>query len=177
MLTTRTLGRGSRNLGACPPQLPEQRQTGNSRPAETLAARRCTVEFYGSRDDSYRGVTWQVLLHLELEDKESVRRLLQLCLQDASPSRCSLPQPLALAGGTDLAVGPEGRDAYWLDPLTAREIEVLRCLAEGFSNRQIADELILAEGTVKFYVHSVLEKLGVHNRTQAVVEAQRQNII
>ena len=177
MLTTRTVELGSQTLGTCPHPLPERRRTGNSRQTDTLAARRCTVEFYGSREDSYRGVTWQVLFHLELEDRESVRRLLQLCLQDASPLRSGLRQPLALAGGADLAIESEGPSAYWLDPLTAREIEVLRCLAEGFSNRQIADELILAEGTVKFYVHTVLEKLGVHNRTQAVVEAHRQNII
>jgi LuxR family maltose regulon positive regulatory protein len=50
-------------------------------------------------------------------------------------------------------------------------------MAEGLSNNQIAEKLILAEGTIKFYVHSVLEKLGVHNRTQAVMEAKKIKLI
>jgi LuxR family maltose regulon positive regulatory protein len=61
--------------------------------------------------------------------------------------------------------------------LTIREIEILQAMAEGFSNHQIAEKFTLAEGTVKFYVHAVLEKLGVHNRTQAVLEAQKNKII
>jgi DNA-binding NarL/FixJ family response regulator len=64
-----------------------------------------------------------------------------------------------------------------VEPLTAREMDVLRLMAEGCSNSQIAEKLILAEGTVKFYVHAVLAKLGVHNRTKAVVEAKKQEII
>jgi LuxR family maltose regulon positive regulatory protein len=61
--------------------------------------------------------------------------------------------------------------------LTSREIEILQAMAEGFSNHQIAEKFTLAEGTVKFYVHAVLEKLGVHNRTQAVLEAKKNKII
>jgi LuxR family maltose regulon positive regulatory protein len=50
-------------------------------------------------------------------------------------------------------------------------------MAEGLSNRQIANQLILSEGTVKFYVHAVLEKLRVHNRTQAIIQAKERNLI
>ncbi len=64
-----------------------------------------------------------------------------------------------------------------VEPLTVREVEILQAMAEGLSNRQIAGKFVLAEGTVKFYVHAVLEKLGVHNRTQAVIEAKKQKII
>jgi LuxR family maltose regulon positive regulatory protein len=64
-----------------------------------------------------------------------------------------------------------------IDPLTEREVEVLQSMAEGLTNHQIAEKLILAEGTVKFYVHAVLAKLGVHNRTQAIIEAKKQGII
>ena len=64
-----------------------------------------------------------------------------------------------------------------VDPLTAREIEILHAMAEGLTNHQIAEKFFLAEGTVKFYVHAVLEKLGVHNRTQAVIQAKKQGII
>jgi len=79
------------------------------------------------------------------------------------------------------APGPVGasiaRSSNLVEPLTNREIEILQAMAEGCSNRQIAEKLILAEGTVKFYVHAVLVKLGVHSRTQAVFEAKKQKII
>jgi LuxR family maltose regulon positive regulatory protein len=63
------------------------------------------------------------------------------------------------------------------EPLTAREIEILQAMAEGCSNHQIAERFVLADGTVKFYVHAVLEKMGVHNRTQAVIEAKKRRMI
>jgi LuxR family transcriptional regulator, maltose regulon positive regulatory protein len=64
-----------------------------------------------------------------------------------------------------------------VEALTPREIEVLQAMGQGLSNHEIAEKYILADGTVKFYVHAVLEKLGVHNRTQAVIEAKNQKII
>jgi LuxR family maltose regulon positive regulatory protein len=63
------------------------------------------------------------------------------------------------------------------EQLTARELEVLRLMAEGYSNRQIAEKLVIAEGTVKFYVHNLLEKLEVHSRTQALAKARELNLI
>ncbi len=57
------------------------------------------------------------------------------------------------------------------DPLTEREIEVLRMVAGGYSNREIGEGLHLAEGTVKNHLSSVLSKLGVRDRTQAVLKA------
>lgn len=56
-------------------------------------------------------------------------------------------------------------------PLTDRELEILRLLAGGFNNREIADATYLAEGTVKNHVSSVLMKLHVRDRTRAVLRA------
>jgi DNA-binding NarL/FixJ family response regulator len=57
------------------------------------------------------------------------------------------------------------------DPLTRREIEVLRLMAGGYSNREIAEALGSAEGTVKNHTSSILSKLGVRDRTRAVLKA------
>jgi DNA-binding NarL/FixJ family response regulator len=57
------------------------------------------------------------------------------------------------------------------DPLTERETEILRLMAGGYSNREIANSLNVAEGTVKNHVSNILSKLGVRDRTRAVLKA------
>ncbi len=61
--------------------------------------------------------------------------------------------------------------------LTDRELEVLASLAQGRSNREIAKSLYICEATVKFHVHSILEKLHAGNRTEAVSIAAQRGII
>ncbi len=62
-------------------------------------------------------------------------------------------------------------------PLSARELEVLRHVAQGHSNREIATALYLSEGTVKNHVTSVLAKLGVRDRTQAALRAHALGLV
>ncbi len=57
------------------------------------------------------------------------------------------------------------------DPLTERETEILRLMAGGYSNKEIANSLNVAEGTVKNHVSNILSKLGVRDRTRAVLKA------
>lgn len=57
------------------------------------------------------------------------------------------------------------------DPLTDRETEILRLMAGGYSNKEIASSLCVAEGTVKNHVSNILSKLGVRDRTRAVLKA------
>jgi DNA-binding NarL/FixJ family response regulator len=64
-----------------------------------------------------------------------------------------------------------------LEPLTPREMDVLRLLAQGHSNKEIARSLHLVEETVKFHVRHILAKLGVQSRTQAVLAAIRLGIV
>jgi DNA-binding NarL/FixJ family response regulator len=62
------------------------------------------------------------------------------------------------------------------EPLSDRELEVLRLVAQGASNKEIAAALFLAEGTVKNYVTNILGKLGVGDRTQAALKAKELNL-
>ncbi|WP_309104646.1 response regulator transcription factor [Microbacterium sp.] len=61
--------------------------------------------------------------------------------------------------------------------LTERELDVLRLVASGYSNRQIADGLFLAEGTVKNHISAILSKLGARDRTNAVLRALSDGIL
>jgi NarL family two-component system response regulator YdfI len=64
-----------------------------------------------------------------------------------------------------------------LDDLTPREIEVLRMLAEGLGNREMASRLGISDHTVKFHISSILDKLGASTRTEAVTMGIRMGII
>jgi DNA-binding NarL/FixJ family response regulator len=63
------------------------------------------------------------------------------------------------------------------DPLTERETEILRLMAGGYSNKEIANSLGVAEGTVKNHVSNILSKLGVRDRTRAVLKAFEIGIV
>ena len=63
------------------------------------------------------------------------------------------------------------------DPLTDRETEILRLMAGGYSNKEIANSLGVAEGTVKNHVSNILGKLQAENRTQAAEIARRHGLV
>ena len=76
------------------------------------------------------------------------------------------------------------RELYWrseaegvISPLTAREMEVLNYIAQGYLNKQIANELGIGEQTIKNHITSILRKLNANARTEAVVIAIRQGLI
>jgi ATP/maltotriose-dependent transcriptional regulator MalT len=64
-----------------------------------------------------------------------------------------------------------------INPLTERELEILRLAADGLSNREIADQLVLAVSTVKWYINEIFSKLHVTTRTQAVARARRLGLL
>jgi len=75
----------------------------------------------------------------------------------------------SLVGGTRSEVLP--------DPLSEREIELLRLIASGLSNKEIGRTLFITEGTVKNHITHILGKLGVHDRTQAALKAREIGLI
>lgn len=75
--------------------------------------------------------------------------------------------------------GPFVADAARIESLglTPRELEVLRLIAEGLSNKEMAERLFVSENTVKTHASRVFDKLGASRRTQAVQIAKRQGLI
>ena len=91
----------------------------------------------------------------------------------------SLVQP---AMSQRLLSGLEGLNNHFVslerpDPLTERETEILRLMAGGFSNKEIANSLHVAEGTIKNHVSNILSKLGVRDRTRAVLKAFELKVV
>ncbi len=72
---------------------------------------------------------------------------------------------------------PSASSAQASNRLSEREIEVLRLVARGFSNRRIGAELLISESTVKTHVSNIFDKMNVRHRTEAVTEALQRGII
>lgn len=68
-------------------------------------------------------------------------------------------------------------DMELVDPLSNREVEILRLVSTGLSNKEIADKLVIAEGTVKNHLTNILAKLAAKDRMQAVIKARDLGII
>ena len=81
------------------------------------------------------------------------------------------PSSLRLRSGQTLNPQP------LLEPLSERELELLRLIADGLSNQEIAQKLIIAVGTVKAHTASIYGKLDVHSRTQAVARARELKLL
>ena len=71
----------------------------------------------------------------------------------------------------------EPKDETLLIPLNDRELEVLRLIAEGLSNQEIAERLVIALSTVKWHINNLFGKLSVHSRTQAVAQAKELGLL
>jgi DNA-binding NarL/FixJ family response regulator len=76
-----------------------------------------------------------------------------------------------------LAEKPAPRPQPLIEPLSERELEILRLVADGASNREIAAKLVIAEGTVKNHLTNILGKLSVRDRVQAALKAKELGLI
>lgn len=79
------------------------------------------------------------------------------------------PQPQ-----TKTSITPDALEAVGL---THREVEVLRLIARGATNREVADSLVISEGTVKNHLSNIFSRLGLHDRTQAVMYAREHGLL
>ncbi len=86
-------------------------------------------------------------------------------------------QPTLAPEATQILIKASNRSHEIGHDLTAREKEVLKMMVDGLSNPEIADKLIVSRSTVKFHVSSILSKLGVTSRTEAVSVSIRNKLI
>ena len=89
---------------------------------------------------------------------------------------------MRLRGGDSLASSdacnaPADAPAPLIEPLSAREREVLRLLTSGRTNQEIADELSVAVTTAKKHISNIIGKLGVRNRTEAIARARELHLL
>jgi DNA-binding NarL/FixJ family response regulator len=79
----------------------------------------------------------------------------------------------------ELSRGGTDQDVVGINPptLTRRELDVLNAIAKGMSNQEIANLFVLSENTVKYHVHSILEKLNLKDRREAAAYARARGLI
>jgi DNA-binding CsgD family transcriptional regulator len=124
-----------------------------------------------------RGVSLRI--HLAVADDALRRRLAGLLRADPEVVLVAEPERAELVVGE----GPAGEPAPLAAPasevagLTAREMDVLRLMAQGLGNKSIARELAISSHTAKYHVAAVLAKLGAHSRAEAVSRGLRLGLL
>jgi RNA polymerase sigma factor (sigma-70 family) len=130
-----------------------------------------------SEEDLYAavkaGASGYLLKEISIEELADAVRAVARGHSLISPSMASK----LLSEFNALAQQAEERHRSFLPSLTDRELDVLKLVAKGLSNREISEELYISENTVKNHVRNILEKLHLHSRMEAVVYAMRENLL
>jgi ATP/maltotriose-dependent transcriptional regulator MalT len=87
------------------------------------------------------------------------------------------PESRGLKGQQFVSAPSTPTSPVLIEPLSERELEVLRLIAVGLSNREIADEIVVATSTVKTHINNIYRKLDVSSRTQAVARARELELV
>jgi DNA-binding NarL/FixJ family response regulator len=119
------------------------------------------------------GASGYLLKEISIEEVANAVRSVHAGQSLISPSMASK----LLNEFTSLAKRAEERQSVPTPRLTERELEVLKLVAQGMSNREIATELYISENTVKNHVRNILEKLHLHSRMEAVIYAVRERLL
>ncbi|TJY64798.1 tetratricopeptide repeat protein [Sinimarinibacterium sp. CAU 1509] len=130
------------------------------------------------------------MIRVFVDEGESLHPLLRsLCEREAGPSDAearitahlqailSACQLTPNAGAASSAPGRQDQSGAMLEPLTKRELQILRMIESGMSNRQLAQALFVSEGTVKWHLHNLYSKLSVRSRSGAIAKARRLTLI
>jgi two-component system NarL family response regulator len=128
-------------------------------------------------DDLYEavkaGVNGYLLKEISVEEVAEAIRAVAQGQSLISPSMASK----LLTQFNVLARKAEERRQYPPPTLTSRELQVLKLVSRGMSNREIAEDLFISENTVKNHVRNILEKLHLHSRMEAVIYAVRERLL
>ena len=128
------------------------------------AARIIVLTTYDGDEDIYRALQAGAKAYLL---KDTPREELLETIRAVHTGHKRLPEPVAAKLAERMS----------LETLTPRELDILRLIVAGRSNKEIGAALTIAEGTVKIHVSNLLGKLGVADRTQAVTEALKRGIV
>ena len=131
---------------------------------EAPDARIIVLTTYDGEEDIYRGLQAGAKGYLL---KDAPREELLETIRAVHNGQTHIPSPVAVKLASRISQSP----------LTPREVEVLRLMVGGNSNQEIANALFIAEGTVKAHVNSILDKMKVNDRTQAVTAAIRRGLV
>src|SRR3954469_11954408 len=127
-------------------------------------------------DDLYEaikaGATGYLLKEISIEEVADAIRAVMQGQTLISPSMASK----LIAEFASLSRQAAQRTSVPIPRLTERELDVLRLVAQGLTNREVADQLYIAENTVKNHVRNILEKLHLHSRMEAVLYAVREKL-
>lgn len=112
-----------------------------------------------------------------VDEGQGMRDLLRLAVADGIRPSYTRRLLSAFGGQPPVAVSTSGSTSRLLEPLTARELEVLRLVAAGLTNQEIADQLVVALSTVKRHIANAYGKLGAGHRTEAIVRATALDLL
>jgi LuxR family maltose regulon positive regulatory protein len=114
------------------------------------------------------------------EHRAYAARLSAACLETAraaNPARAGDARPVLAGTATRPLRAPEPAAADYAEPLSERELSVLRLIVAGLSNHDIAEALVVAPSTIQWHVKNIYSKLAVHSRTQAALAARELGLV
>lgn len=114
---------------------------------------------------------------LKASSAEKLCGAIRAAAQGSSVLEPSIAAKLMARASAPAPAAPRAPAAPLVDPLSARELDVLRFLASGLSNKEIGAQLKISEGTVKNHMTNVLGKLGALDRTQAALRARELGLV
>ncbi|NJL53803.1 response regulator transcription factor [bacterium] len=117
------------------------------------------------------GAVGYVLKNIPTDDLAEAIRMAHRGVVQLDPAAAA-----KIVGQLEANVSPDGDATEKINALTEREREVLRRVAEGASNREIAEQLVISEGTVKTYISRILSQLNLRDRTQLAIFVYRNRL-